>query len=162
MNRAMADDSSQETPIPISTKRRPESERAMPITTIATAAPPARPRNGRQKACICGKNSSIATTVMTVPSLTPIRPGSARPLRVVDCIAAPAAPSAAPQSRARRMRGRRNWPIMIDSSSFFPDPASQDRTAGTDVGALPIIVAAIAPANRSAARLSSATSTTGR
>ncbi len=97
----------QETPMPIKIKRGREQSRASVRTSRATAMPPTIPASGRQTRPTAGKNSTSARTTMLAPSLTPISPGSASPLRVMLCIAAPASPSMAPHSSAIRIRGRR-------------------------------------------------------
>ena len=93
--------------MPIKIKRGREQSRASVRTSRATAMPPTIPASGRQTRPTAGKNSTSASTTMLAPSLTPISPGSASPLRVMLCIAAPAIPSMAPHSSAIRIRGRR-------------------------------------------------------
>jgi hypothetical protein len=53
------------------------------------------------------RNEIAATTAKAAPALMPRIPGSARALRVVPCISAPAAPSAAPTSSPSSVRGTR-------------------------------------------------------
>ncbi|MNV25154.1 hypothetical protein D3C71_1162410 [compost metagenome] len=96
-----------DTPMPIKIKRGREMSRASHITSSAVSKPPAIPTTGRQRTESVGNWKISSNTATLQPSFTPIRPGSASPLRVMDCIAAPAMPSIAPQSSAISKRGRR-------------------------------------------------------
>ncbi|MNV58836.1 hypothetical protein D3C71_1512300 [compost metagenome] len=93
--------------MPIRIKRGREISRASTTTSSAVSNPPAIPTTGRQNTDIAGNWKISSSTATLHPSFTPISPGSARPFRVMDCIAAPAMPSIAPQSTAISRRGRR-------------------------------------------------------
>ena len=97
----------QETPMPIRIKHGREISRASTTTSSAVSSPPAMPITGRQNRLTAGNWKISSSTAALQPSFTPISPGSASPLRVMDCIAAPAMPSIAPHSSAISRRGRR-------------------------------------------------------
>ena len=85
-------------------------------TSTAVAPAPASAKTAYPVADPTPRSEMAITTAKAAPALMPRVPGSASALRVVPCISAPAAPSAAPTSSPSSVRGTRRSRTMACAS----------------------------------------------
>ncbi|MNT04791.1 hypothetical protein D3C72_1393830 [compost metagenome] len=107
------------------------------------------------------------TTASDAPMFTPRMPGSASGLRVTPCMMAPASPSAAPESRASSVRGRRT--ATAASATVSTRPLSPPRISAKETSRVPMATesaqsnarsASTAPSHAVRARLERSASST--